>query len=503
MNRQSHLTDAVKVIENGPDIEGDRAVEPLPAGSDTTRVHKSLHPRRTSVPAPSPSPLPDAAGTSTDRPPGGTTLALFGGTRAVPPGIPGGTWPIVTADDEQAVLRVLRSGKLNAATPGEPEIGRLERAWADATATRHCVAVASGTAALELVLRACGIGPDHTVVVPALTMNATAHAVHTVGGTAVFADVDPETYTMDPRSAASAAGPRTAALLPVHLHGLPADMPALNQLAARLGVPVVEDAAQAHGAQLDGRRVGALGTAGCFSLHPHKNLPTCGEGGLVTTGDDALHEQLVRLRNFGERTPSGARTYIAHQVASNSRMAPLAAAFTLSQLTRFADNARRREPAIRHFLDRLAQLPGLRVPVVPPGRTHAWHILRLMPEPDDLGLSPRYRAALRAVLHRVLRAEGVPVSQYQVVPLPAHPAFRPAELPESTVLAQVAERFPVTVAVVEGSLCLQRRHLDPAAAPLLQRYADAFEKTWEHLDVIRRMTRSHPAPDWRQVLRRD
>ena len=429
-------------------------------------------------------------------------LALLGGDRAVPKDSGGGAWPIVTADDELAVLRVLRDGPLNAASPGEPEIGRLEAAWAAATGTRHCVAVASGTVALHLALRGCGVGPGDEVVVPALTMNATAHAVHAAGGTAVFGDIEPGTYNLDPRSAAEASGPRTAALLPVHLHGLPADMPALRRLAGRLDVPVVEDAAQAHGARLEGRRAGALGTAGCFSLHPHKNLPTCGEGGLITTDDDELHERLVSLRNFGERAPAGARTYISHHAAFNARMAPVAAAFTRSQLARFDDNARRREPGIRAFLDRLAQLPGLRVPQIPAGRTHAWHILRLMPQPEALGLGPEHRTGLRAALHRVLRAEGVPVSQYQVAPLPAHPAFRPAGMTEADVLGWVAERFPVTAAVVDGSLCLQRRHLDPAAGPLLAHYADAFEKVWRHLDLIRQMARSRPAPGWREALRK-
>ncbi|MFE4831826.1 DegT/DnrJ/EryC1/StrS family aminotransferase [Streptomyces sp. NPDC056672] len=432
----------------------------------------------------------------------GAGLALLGGPRAVPRDSPGGTWPIITPADEQAVLRVLRSGRLNAASAGETEVAGLEEAWALATGTRHCVAVASGTAALHLALRGLGIGPGDEVIVPALTMNATAHAVYAAGATPVFADIEPDTYTLDPRAAAPVAGPRTAALLPVHLHGLPADMPALGRLAGRLDIPVVEDAAQAHGAELDGRRAGALGTAGCFSLHPNKNLPTCGEGGLITTDDDDLYEQLVRLRNFGELVPTGARSYVAHRAALNARIAPMAAAFTGSQLSRFDDDARRREPGIRGFLDRLAGLPGLRVPGIPAGRTHAWHILRLMPEPEELGLGPEHRAGLRATLHRVLRAEGVPVSQYQVAPLPAHPAFRPAGLSEPAALEQVAERFPVTAAVVDGSLCLQRRHLDPAAGPLLRRYADGFEKVWQHLDLIRRMTLSRPAPGWREVLRR-
>ncbi|WP_211259786.1 DegT/DnrJ/EryC1/StrS family aminotransferase [Streptomyces violens] len=422
----------------------------------------------------------------------------------MPRDTPGGTWPVVTPEDEQAVLRVLRSGRLNAASPGETEVPALERAWAEATGTRHCVAVASGTAALHLALRGCGIGPGDEVIVPALTMNATAHAVYATGATPVFADVEPGTYTLDPEAVAAVAGPRTAALLPVHLHGLPADMPGLRRVADRLGVPLVEDAAQAHGALLDGRRAGALGRAGCFSLHPHKNLPSCGEGGLITTDDDGLYEQLVRLRNFGERAPesTGTRTYISHQAALNARMAPVAAAFTRSQLARFDEDARRREPGIRELVGRLDRLPGLRGPRIPAGRTHAWHILRLMPEPDELDLKPEHRTGLRAALHRMLRAEGVPVSQYQVAPLPAHPAFRPAGLSDSAALDQVAERFPVTTAVVDGSLCLQRRHLDPAAGPLLRHYADAFEKTWRHLDLVRRMAVARPAPGWREMLRK-
>lgn len=439
---------------------------------------------------------------ATRTPATGAGLALLGGDRAVPRDSTGGTWPLITAADEQAVLRVLRDGPLNAASPGEGEVGRLEQAWARATGTRHCVAVSSGTAALHLALRGCGIGPGDEVIVPALTMNATAHAVCAAGAAPVFADVEPDTYTLDPHSVAAVTGPRTAAVLPVHLHGLPADMRALGKQADQRGIPVVEDAAQAHGARLEGRRVGSLGKAGCFSLHPHKNLPTCGEGGLITTDDDDLHEQLVRLRNFGELTPTGARSYIAHRAALNARITPMAAAFTHSQLSRFDDYARRREPAIRDFLDRLEELPGLGVPQVPAGRTHAWHILRLMPEPETFGLGPEHRSGLRSALHRVLRAEGVPVSQYQVAPLPAQPAFRPAGSSESDALDQVDEFFPVTAAVVDGSLCLQRRHLDPAAGPLLRSYADAFEKVWQHLDLIRRMATSRAAPGWREALRR-
>ncbi|AOW88221.1 DegT/DnrJ/EryC1/StrS family aminotransferase [Streptomyces olivaceus] len=422
-----------------------------------------------------------------------STLAMLGGPRAVPAGVDGGPWPVVTAEDEQAVLRVLRGGRLTSTAAGETEVPALERAWADQVGTAHCVAVSSGTAALQIALSALGIGPGDEVVVPALTMNATAQAVRQCGGVPVFADIEPDTFTMDPARAGDAFGPRTAAVLPVHLHGLPADMGALLEAAARRGLPVVEDAAQAHGATWRGTAAGALGALGCFSLHPSKNLPTCGEGGLVTTDSASLYRAAVAIRNFGERPPARTRSYIAHRPGVNARLGPVQAAFTRSQLARLPAYAKAREHAVGTFLDRLGRLPGLRVPYVPTDRTHAWHIVRLRIIPGELDLAGVPAAAVRRTLHRVLRAEGVPVSQYQVAPLPAHPAFR-----GETSLEGVAAAHPVSCTTVDGTLCLQRRHLGPNAAAALAAYADGFEKVWEHLSLVRRMARAQPADrDWR------
>lgn len=429
-----------------------------------------------------------------------STLAMLGGPRAVPAGTDGGPWPVVTVEDEQAVLRVLRSGRLTSTAAGETEVAALERAWAEQVGVAHCVAVASGTAALQVALGALGLGPGDEVVLPALSMSATAHAVQQCQATPVFADIEPDTFTLDPQRVREAVGPRTAALLPVHLHGLPADLGSLQAIAVARGLPIVEDAAQAHGARCRDTATGALGTLGCFSLHPSKNLPTCGEGGLVTTDSASLHQAALALRNFGERPLARARSYVAHRPAGNARLSPLQAAFTRSQLDRLPGYAKAREQAVTGLLDRLGRLAGLRVPVVPADRTHVWHIIRLRIVPEELDLADVAPATVRATLHRVLRAEGAPVSQYQMAPLPAHPAFR---APRST-LDTIADRFPVTCATIDNSLCLQRRHLGPDAATALEAYADAFEKVWRHLDLVRHIARSHPeAPHWRHAVTED
>jgi dTDP-4-amino-4,6-dideoxygalactose transaminase len=423
-------------------------------------------------------------------------LAMLGGPRAVPADLDGGRWPVVTAEDERAVLQVLRNGRLTATAEGETEVASLEKEWSDFVGVAYTLGVGSGTTALQVALAALGMGPGDEVVVPALTMNATAHAVQQCGATPVFADVEPDTFTIDPERVSATVAARTAALLPVHLHGLPADMTALCDIADARGLAVVEDAAQAHGASYRGRAAGTLGNVGCFSLHPSKNLPTCGEGGLISTNSAGLRAAMEMLRNFGERPSTRVRSYIAHRPGGNARLSPVQAAFTRSQLRRLPGYAAVRDRTVADLITRLVELPGLRVPRVPAGRTHAWHIVRLQVIPAELDLPDMPVAAIRQVLHRALRAEGVPVSQYQVAPLPAHPAFR-----GNRGLEEIAAEFPASCATVDGSLCLQRRHLAPDAGPLLAAYADGFEKVWGHLGLIRRMARAGAgAPDWRHAV---
>ena len=410
-------------------------------------------------------------------------LAMLGGARAVPKGTKVPPWPAITDDDRAAVARVLDSGKLTSAAHGEQEIPALEREWAELSGVRHCAAVANGTIALAIALAAAGVKAGDEVIVPALSFVATAFAPLHLGAIPVFADIDPATFNLDPRSFEAAIGPRTRAVVPVHLHGLPADMDAIGALAARREIVVVEDAAQAHGVEYQGRRrVGSLGRAAAFSLNVSKNLPTCGEGGLVTTDDPALFERAVAMRQFGEHIPDhGERAYLSRSLGWNAKINAIQAAFTRSQLARFRDAETQRARNVRAFLARTEHLPGLVTPRPLPDRGHGWHILRFRIDPAAFADRPAPAGALRAAVMRALRAEGVPVSRYQSVPLPGQPVFAEGAAPCRAV------DVPVARAVVDDSFVLQKAHLHPDAGPTLDRYADAFEKVWAHAGFVARM----------------
>jgi perosamine synthetase len=271
--------------------------------------------------------------------------------------------PVRLDDDvEESVLAVLRSGQLAQGRMVE----RLEQEFARLCGVQHAVAVANGTLALSVALEALGIGPGDEVITSPFTFIATLNAILERGATARFADIDASTFNIDPDAIADAINARSAAVVPVHLYGLPADLERIAPLAERKGLALVEDAAQAHGATVGDRAVGSFGT-GCFSLYATKNV-TSGEGGIVTTNDDDTADDLRLLRNLGMRS-----RYEYERVGHNYRLSEVHAAIALPQLRRLADaNARRRANAAR--LDEgLADLPGLVTPCIPPGRTHAFH----------------------------------------------------------------------------------------------------------------------------------
>ncbi len=248
------------------------------------------------------------------------------------------------------------------------EVNRFEEEFAAYCGAKYAVGVDSGLSAIELSLRALGIGSGDEVIVPAHTFTATAAAVTFTGATPVFVDVDPVTWNIDSSTIEHALTARTRAILPVHLYGLPADMDSILDIASRFGLVVVEDACQAHGAQYKTRRSGSLGTAAGFSFYPTKNLGACGDGGMATTNDPGVAETIRALRNCGQRVKN------VHELSpSNHRLDNIQAAILRVKL-RYLDEwigLRRKWAAMYNML--LAG-SGLRLPVEPPGYMHVYHL---------------------------------------------------------------------------------------------------------------------------------
>jgi len=267
----------------------------------------------------------------------------------------------VGAAEEAAVLAVLRSGMLASGL----KVAEFEEAFARLHGTAHAVAVSSGTAALVAALRAHGIGPGDEVITSPLTFAATLNAILEVGATARFCDIAGD-FTLDPGRLEPLLTPRTRAVLPVHLYGLPAAMDAVCGIADRHGLVVIQDAAQAHGARIGARSVGSFGTA-TYSLYATKNI-TCGEGGVVTTDDDDIAGHIRLLRNQGMRD-----RYEYVMSGSNYRLTDLQAAIASVQLARLPQINEDRARNAATLSAGLAGLPGLTVPIVPTGQVHVWH----------------------------------------------------------------------------------------------------------------------------------
>lgn len=268
---------------------------------------------------------------------------------------------VLPPEAEALVLEVLRSGMLAQGS----KVAALEAAFAAVTGVPHVVAVSSGTTALVAALQALGLQPGDEVITTPFSFVATLNAILEAGATARFADVR-EDFTLDPEAAEALVTERTRAVMPVHLYGLPADLGGFTAMAERHSLTVVEDAAQAHGARFGDRAVGSFGI-GCFSLYGTKNI-TSGEGGLVTTSDDAVADRLRLLRNQGMR-----ERYRYEIPGHNYRLSDLQAAVALPQVARLAEITARRAANAHRLTAGLAGLPGLVVPTVPPGRTHVWH----------------------------------------------------------------------------------------------------------------------------------
>jgi dTDP-4-amino-4,6-dideoxygalactose transaminase len=335
--------------------------------------------------------------------------------------------PVIGEAEIEAAVRVLRSGRV---VQG-PEVAAFEEEFSELAAGRHCVAVNSGTSALQLTLLALGIGPGDEVVVPSFSFAASANAVRLVGAQPVFADIEAGSFCVDPAAVEAAITPRTAAIMPVHLYGHPAAMDRLMPIAARHGLAVVEDAAQAHSASLNGTPVGAFGSAGCFSFYPTKNMHTL-EGGMVTTADGEVARTLRLLRNQGME-----QRYANEIVGANMRMTDVAAAIGRVQLTQLAGWTEQRR-AHAAFLD--ANLAHVGLPPVAEGARHVYHQSTVRVAEGD-------RDAFRAALDQRGVGSGVyyptPIHRLRPYWEPDQKQGRTWDLPETERAAAEVLSLPV------------------------------------------------------------
>ncbi|MGI9187534.1 MAG: DegT/DnrJ/EryC1/StrS family aminotransferase [Gaiellales bacterium] len=282
--------------------------------------------------------------------------------------------PDVGPREEELVLEVLRSGMLSLGPMGP----RFERAFADWVGTKHAAAVSSGTAGLHLGLVRAGVGPGDEVITSPFSFISSANCALHAGADVAFADIDPVTFNLDPAALEAAITPRTKAIVPVHIFGLPCDIEAISAIAAKHGLAIVEDGAEALGAVRQGRKVGTHGSPTIFAFYPNKQMTT-GEGGIVTTDDDDVYEDILSLRNQG-RADSGA--WLEHdRLGWNYRMDDLSAAVGLAQVERLDEILGKRAAVADRYATLLAGVPGVTLPSVVEGEVRSWFFYTLLLEP--------------------------------------------------------------------------------------------------------------------------
>lgn len=299
---------------------------------------------------------------------------------------------------EAAIARVLASNRYILG----PECEAFEQGFAAHAGTTHGVGVANGTDALALALRGLGVGPGDEVVTVSHTALATVAAVCMTGATPVLADVDEATYTMDPASLQACIGPRTKAVVPVHVYGQMADLGAIMPIARAHGLKVLEDCAQSTGARQGGRRCGSIGDAGAFSFYPTKNLGAIGDGGMIVTGDAALGDRLTRLRQYGWDDRR-----ISADIGVNSRLDEMQAAILAVKLAHLDDDNGRRQAIARRYAEALADLP-LTLPVVRPGNEAVWHLFVIATDRRDALLAHLKADGVLAGIHYAQAAHQQP-----------------------------------------------------------------------------------------------
>ncbi len=343
--------------------------------------------------------------------------------------------PLIDQKEVEAVAKVLKSGMLTSRTESGSMVGTFEKAFAKYVKSKHAFAVNSGTAALYLSLLASEVEHQSEVIVPSFTFVATAETIVLAGAKPVFVDISLDTYNIDLEEIEKAVSKNTKAIMPVDLFGLPADMKPIKEIAEEHNLVIIEDAAQAHGAQYAGKPAGSFADLACWSYYASKNMTT-GEGGMITTNNYEYAEKLPYMRSHGER-----EEYVSSMIGGNFRMPEMEAAVGYVQLKKLPRFLKRRERNAEKLAAKLQNIKGLQLPIVPKDYKHSWYLFTVRLKNADgkkrdkivgeltklgVGAAVYYRVPIHLMpFYRIFSKRRLPNTEKaaeQVFSLPVHPA---------------------------------------------------------------------------------
>ena len=416
-------------------------------------------------------------------------LALLGGKPLLPEGF-FKKWPPVRQQDRDYVMSVLDRGPSSADTP---HIKALEEEWAEYIGTKYALVTNSGTSALHMAVAASGLGPGDEVIVPAFTFLATATAVLHHNAIPIFVDSDPETLQIDASQIEAKITERTKAIIPVHLNGVTADMDAVMAVAAKHGLILIEDCAQAHGCTYKGKKVGSFGDMAEFSINQWKHL-SAADGGLLNTDDDELRAKAEMVRRFGETIHKGkARQYNSYTMGWMYRATDFVAAFARSQLTRLDEMNAQRVVNGRYLDGELAKINGIRLQKITEGSSQLYWFYVSLLAPEDLGIDVE-PAKFRVAVQEALRAEGVNAGLWQTRPVPRQQLFLdqvgygkgcPWDCCHYGGSVNYAEEsYPGAQAICDRTVWISHGYAPDNGREQLDGIVEAYHKVFDNIDAV-------------------
>ncbi|MDP8285737.1 MAG: DegT/DnrJ/EryC1/StrS family aminotransferase [Candidatus Electryonea clarkiae] len=425
-------------------------------------------------------------------------LAVNGGKPIVSKKMIEFAWPIITESDKTAVSKVMDAAQKGVPLWGisPPQIDMLQKEWAKYLNRKYCIFTNSGTSSLHMAVAAAGIGPGDEVITSAYTYIASATCVLHHNGIPVFVDIDPETALIDTSLIEEKITSRTKAIIPVHIHGLPADMDKIMKIARKHNLIVIEDACQSPGAVYKGKKAGSIGDMAAFSLNGCKQL-TCGEGGFFVTDNSNWNETADMVRCFGEKVKKvGKRDYNAYGMGWMYRSTELNAALGRSQLKRLDKYMLHRIKNCEYLTKELGKIEGVLPPVVPPDRSHMYWAYAVRIKGDRLGLKiPNGEFRKKVML--ALSAEGVPVGQWQTRPVPGQLLFQqkqgygkgcPWNCKYAGKVDYNVKKYPNTNQFIDEYLTIGSPNPPTIAKlsglELMERYVEAFRKVFRNIDEV-------------------